>query len=372
MKNLQLAFLVILALLTANAAFAQSRIGGKVIEIIDGKTVVIETFSGSRINAGLQSIEVPTAEQPFYETAKEHLQNLVLNKKVEFRARGLTQSKTVGQLFLNGVDISQQMIRDGVAWYAVLEKSGQEAAESAIYQNNEELAKNERRGIWAIKDLKPAWQIRAEAEENRRQAEKTAQAAKIIAKKTTESTPKPSKLKNRPSVMSSQSMMWTAMPETTGKMPENVSNVGGLMVGYNAQSKIGIIATPLLKLEIPDKNYIQAFGIGIGYFYRDDQSKGRESIYLVGIESDSKDFRFLKFNDLIITADNQKIVIGKASRNFRRNDFLVKELLIYQVKRTVIAKIANAKSVKIKVGNYSTSLNADAHRMLKNLLNASE
>ena len=87
-------------------------------------------------------------------------------------------------------------------------------------------------------------------------------------------------------------------------MRENTTRVGGLIVGYNALSKIGVVATRLLKLEIPARENLQATGIGIGYFYHDDGRKGRESIYIAGVES----------NDLIVTADNQKIFIGKAVR----------------------------------------------------------
>jgi len=369
MKNLKSFFLIAFTLVMANAAFAQSRIGGRVVEIIDGKTVVIEMQNRSRIVAELQYIEVPEAGQPLNQIAKEHLHALVFDRKVEFRARGLRQTVTVGQLLLKGVDISQQMIRDGAAWYAVLDKSGQEAAESEIYQSNEAQAKSEKRGVWSTENLKPSWEIRAEAEENRRRTEKIAQ--ETAARMTVQATSKSSKPKARPQ-MSNESLMWTSTPETSGKMPENISNVGGLMVGYNAQSKIGIVATPLLKLEIPDKENFQAIGIGIGYFYHDDERKGRESIYVVGIESDSKDFRFLKSNELVVTADNQKIIIGKATRVARRNDSFVKELLIYRVKRSDITKIANAGSINIKVGTYSTKLNLDIQTMLKNLLKAAE
>ncbi len=44
MKSLKPVLLLVLALLLTDAAFAQSRIGGKVVEIVDGKTVVIEAF----------------------------------------------------------------------------------------------------------------------------------------------------------------------------------------------------------------------------------------------------------------------------------------------------------------------------------------
>ena len=88
MRSIKLILLVALALITANAAFAQSRVGGRVVEIVDAKTVVIEMQNRSRIVAQLQYVEVPERGQPLDQIAKEHLGVLVLNKQVEFRARG--------------------------------------------------------------------------------------------------------------------------------------------------------------------------------------------------------------------------------------------------------------------------------------------
>lgn len=373
MKNIKLLFLFVSALLAANTAFAQSRIGGRVVEIVDGRTVVIETYANGKLTAQLQYIEVPEAEQPFHKIAKEHLGVLVLNQKVELRARGFTPTRTVGQLFAGGVDIGQQMIRDGAAWYALPEKSGQDANESKIYESNEAQAKTEKRGIWSIENLKPSWQIRAEAEENRRQQERVAREKEAeTAKTAAESTPKIAKPKVRPQ-LTSESQMWAGTAEAFGKLPENVSNVGGLMVGYNPSVKLGFAATPLLEVEVAEKDGSQAIGVGVAYVYFDgNESKGRQSLYMIGVVSESRDFKFLKFNDLVVTADNQKIVVGKAVRKVRKNDYSVRETLAYRVKRSVLAKIADAEKVNVKVGTYSTTLNSEIQTMLKNLLNVSQ
>ncbi len=374
MQKLKLFSLIILTLILFSAASAQTRIGGRVVEILDGKTVVIQTFNADKLTAELQYIEVPEAEQPLHKIAKDHLQALVLDKKIEFRARGFTSNKSVGQLFLNGVDVSQQMIRDGAAWYALPQKNAQDYNESVVYQNNEAQAKNDKLGVWSVAGLKPSWEIRAEAEANRRkEEEKRAREAEDAAKKATDTdAPKP---KKKPTVrqLNTESQMWAQTAETPfGKLPENVSTVGGLMVGYNPAIKFGFAATPLLKLDFADKDGSQALGIGIAYLYADSDQKGRESMYLVGIESESRDFKFLKFNDLTVTADNQKIVIGKALRSGRETDFGVKELLSYKITRAVFTKIANAKNLQFKVGNYSGKVPENIQSMLLNLRKVSE
>lgn len=374
MKQIKFIFLTILALTLTNAAFAQSRIGGRVVEIVDGKTVVIQTFNADKLTAELQYIEVPEAGQPLDQIVKKHLETLVLNKKIEFRARGFTANKSIGQLLLNGVDVSQQMIRDGAAWYALPQKNAQDYNESVIYQNNEAQAKNDKIGVWSIADLKPSWEIRAEMEANRRrEEEKRAREIEDAAKKASETeAPKP---KKKPTVrgLNTESQMWAQATETPfGKLPENVSTVGGLLVGYNPAVKLGFAATPLLKLDFADADGSQALGIGIAYLYADSEQKGRESIYLVGVESESRDFKFLKLNDLTITADNQKIVVGKAVRSGRQTNLGVKELLSYKITRAVFNKIAGAKNLQFKVGNYSGKVPEQVQMMLQNLSKVSE
>jgi len=363
MRNLKSFFLIVFTLITANAAFAQSRINGKVVEILDGKTAVIEMPNRSRIVAELQYIEVPEAGQPLYQIAKEHLHTLIFDKIIEFRARGLSRDKTVGQIFLKGVDISQQMIRDGAAWHAVLEKSGQDAAESEIYESNEAQARAEKRGVWSIENLKPSWEIRAEAEENRRQQEKLAQEK---FQKNQEPTAK--RRAAAPRQLSNNSYgMWADVGSYTA---EQKTGVGGLEMKYDAASKVGHVATTHALLNLTAaKNSSQTVDFRMGYFYR-DAARGRDSIYLVGVLSEAQDWKFLKSNSLTIVADGQKIVLGKAYRLYRQTPSAVQELLLYEINRSAMAKIAKAKNLKVNLGIYSGELNDKFQDMLKNLLEA--
>lgn len=371
MKNIRLALIIAATLIAANASFGQSRIGGRVVEVFDGKTVAIEMPNGSRLTAVLQYIEVPEPEQPLHKIVAEHLSALVLGKKVEFRARSITPLKTAGSLYVNNIDIGQQMIRDGAAWYAILEKSGQEATESATYQSNELLAKTEKRGVWSIADLKPSWEIRAEAEENRRrQQEKLAREAAELAAKSVEATPVKPKVVARQQ-LNTESQILAASSAAT-KLPANMKLVGDLLIGYEPSKKLGVIATPLLRAEFAGKTGEQTLAIQILYMYYDaNETTGRQSVYIVGVDSESQDFKFLKYNDLILMADNQKIVIGKAKRFFTKTDSGVKESLVYEIKKNVFTKIANARTLEIKVGDYRKNTNTAIQRMLHNLLQTS-
>ena len=154
-------FIVIVLFLTAISAYPQRKFAGRVVEVVDGKTCVVELPSG-KLTVVLQYIEVPDPEQPLHDTVKAHLTNLVLDKKIELMPLGVIKNRTIGRLYVKGVDVSQQMLRDGAAWYSVAERSGQDEDESLVYQDNENQARSEKRGVWGVADLKPVWEYRAE------------------------------------------------------------------------------------------------------------------------------------------------------------------------------------------------------------------
>ncbi len=358
-------FIIIVLFLLAVSAYPQHRLGGKVVEILDGKTVSIELFSGGKITAELQHIEVPEAEQQLHQTVVDHLQKLVLAKSVEFRPLRIVKAKTIGQILLNGVDVSQQMIRDGAAWYSAAEKTGQNSTESEIYSSNEAQAKTEKRGVWSIDGLKPAWQIRAETEEKHKLEAKlaleTSSKSAFVAEMQKKQKPAPRQQFN------TETQLFAASGENI-KLPANIKNVGGLLVGYDESAKLGIVTTPLFKLNIAENDGSQSVAIQIAYLYFDgDINKGRQNVYLVGVESESRDFKFLRQNDLVITVDGQKINVGKAKRLERKGEFSVKESLVYKINKSVIAKIANAQESSVKVGTYSWKLNSGIQMLLYNM-----
>lgn len=366
MKNLKIFLLVCLTFLLANSAFSQGKFLGKVVEVVDGKTVVIELPAG-KVTAVLQYVEIPEPGQSFSKEVKTHLSELTFGKMVEFKPLRVTPKNTVGLLTLDGVDISNQMLRDGAAWYSVPEKNGQDAFESRTYQDNEKQARMEKRGIWSIENLKPAWELRAEAEEKRLQ-----ETAIVKEERSTldqfGSTTKPQKNAVRRE-MNSEAQKLAATPETSIKLPPNVQNIGGLLVGYDSNVKLGVVATPAFKLTVAENDGRQALSVQIAYLYYDGNDEaGRKNVYLVGVDSMSRDFRFLKFNELVVTADNVKFNLGKAKRFERKEENGVREGLLYEIKKPTLEKIANAKNVSVKVGTFSDKVNTEILELLKNLL----
>lgn len=358
-KTLLIAGLLMFSIQTA---FSQKKLDGKVVEIIDGKTVVIEVpITKNHITAELEYIEIPEPEQQLSQTVKAHLQKLLLGKDVEFIARVLLEKKLIGKIYLGDVDVSQQLLRDGAAWYAVLEKERQDTAESEIYQIIEAQAKLEKRGVWAVENLKTAWEFRAEKEQLKKQKENLAQAKYQFEVKET----KP--VKKKPLVAPKKFPNWLESQKY-----ESTNNISGLMVGFNSKDKTGFVATPQYKIEFFDKDNSQKIEVAVAYFYKENEKKGKESYYLFGLESEAGEWKFLKTNDLIVFADNEKINIGKANRVAVQENGSFKETLTYKIKRTVVEKVANANKVEFKIANSAGKLDNDLQNIVKNLLNAGQ
>ena len=66
-------FILIVLILTVVTAYPQRKFGGTVVEVVNGKTAVIQLSTGNKVTVILQFIEIPEAEQPLYQTVKEHL-----------------------------------------------------------------------------------------------------------------------------------------------------------------------------------------------------------------------------------------------------------------------------------------------------------
>lgn len=362
MKDLRPILFILLMLLLSGSGFSQRKFGGRVIEVLDGKTVVIEMESG-RLTAVLQYIEIPEKEQPLYWTVRTHLEKLVLGKSVEFNPQGILPGKTFGQLYTGGLDIAQQMLRDGAAWHISSEKSGQNSRDDVVYQQNQEMAKSEKRGVWGIDNLKPAWQFRAERREKEIRQEQMA-LAYPAANRFTE---KPTQNVSAKSVAIKKPGMW-------GDTNPALKNIGALLNGYNAKSRTGYLSTSLLGVteDKETENDQQKTAVDITYFYKEDDKKGRKGTFVVSLVSLSSDWRFLKFNDLVVVADEKRTFIGKPKRTTFKDGDKVGEKLTYEVSRSSLEKFINGGDVVIKIGEYMIRPQHGFQLLLYNMLQVAE
>jgi endonuclease YncB( thermonuclease family) len=179
--NFKLILVVVLLLVCLHSANAQRRVYGQVTDILDGNTLVLNSLN-TNIKVRIQFIDSPEPSQPLYDIVKEHLALLVNGQNVEVRLSSSGQALTFGKVLLGGQDIAIQMLRDGAAWYSVPDAESQADDDRAEYLRTESLAKDEKRGIWGIANLRPAYELRLEREKvarEKREAERQALLERI-------------------------------------------------------------------------------------------------------------------------------------------------------------------------------------------------
>lgn len=374
MKYFRLVFLFLVTFALVGSAFSQSKLSGKVIDVLDGKTAVVQMGTSGNLTIVLQYVEIPEAEQPLNAVVKQHLTSLLLGKNVLLLPRGVVESKTVAQVFVGGVDVSQQMIRDGAAWFALPQKTEKSRPEVAVYQSNEAQAKAEKRGVWSIENLQPAWQFRAEKEQREKAAElarleeikkqREAEYAKVVKKKLPP-----------PPAFFSNFEMWKA-GRTAGMWDEIQMYVGNQDFNEKGLFKVTIPNTQILLIATKDAPVSFSNGgsnpkVICGFIYGSGKVNAQEvekEVFLMGCRSQAEKQSFKSTNQLTFTTDGKKMNFGKAIHLGRQSDKRFDEMIMFFLDRSTVTKIAAAENVQMKVGDFSGSMSASFHTLVKNLV----
>ncbi|HEY0727557.1 MAG TPA: thermonuclease family protein, partial [Pyrinomonadaceae bacterium] len=137
---------------------------GRVIEVNDGD--VITVFNLNRpVRVKLMGVDAPEANQAFGDVAKKHLSALVYDKSVLVEYWGIAaDGSLVGRVTLDKADIGAQMIRDGAAWFDASNQGRLSVDDREVYQQSEQAARSERRGLWQAPDPIAPWEfVKAQA-----------------------------------------------------------------------------------------------------------------------------------------------------------------------------------------------------------------
>jgi micrococcal nuclease len=141
--------------LLARAATLQAQ----VIEVESGNTLVVNSINRA-LRIRLKGVAPPEVNQPFSETAREHLKTLVIDKVVALEYTHLEDGYLHARIVLNGIDIGSQMLRDGVAWYDRAGDFGLKEVDRNLYAQCEQAARNEKRGLWQDQSPVAPWEYR--------------------------------------------------------------------------------------------------------------------------------------------------------------------------------------------------------------------
>ena len=374
MKSIKVISSVIVILFLALTAFSQRKLSGKVVEVIDGRTAVVEIGTSGKLKVVLQNIETPEPEQPLHGVVKEHLEKFLLGKNADVFPKGLVNSVTVAQVFVGNVDVSQQMLRDGAAWYALPEKTDKKNAESEIYLSNEAQAKAEKRGVWGIEGLKPAWEFRAE----KQQRERVEELARLeeMRKQNQEKYPRVAKKKlPPPPVTFSNYEMWKSgrtagiWDEMQLYMGDKNFNENGLFIYKVPSINLTMVTTKDTQVNLSNGSVTPLSLCALIYATgKPKDAKEEKEVFVMGCRSRNEKQSFKSSDQLVITNDGKKITFGKALHLGNQSDNRFNEMIVYFLDRDSVTKIAAAKNVQIKIGEFSGVMTKEYHSMIKHLV----
>lgn len=138
------------------AAISEDQMTARVLEVIDGDSLVVLTPGNMKVQIKLYGIDCPGTDQPFGEEAKQFTSNQCLGKIVFYWLVGIDiYHRTIARVTLeDGRELNLELLKAGLAWHH----------QSVIDKQNYALAEEEARkasiGLWSDKDPTPPWEWR--------------------------------------------------------------------------------------------------------------------------------------------------------------------------------------------------------------------
>lgn len=157
-----LSIILVLSLLATTTTLAAT-LSGKVVSVADGDTITILTPDKQQVKIRLVEIDAPEKDQPYGQTSKKALSDLVFGKDVSVEWDKTDKYKrTLGRVFVGDTDVNLQQVKNGAAW-AYMQYLSDEKIKKA-----EEEARNSKAGIWALQadQIMPPWDWRHGKKEN--------------------------------------------------------------------------------------------------------------------------------------------------------------------------------------------------------------
>ena len=150
--------LFVLAAVVTTAQSAEHT--GKVVGVSDGDTLTLLVPDGAsfkQVKVRLGEIDTPESKQPYGERAKQTLSDLAFGKQARVVVQDTDKyGRTVGRVYVGGVDVNAEMIRQGAAW-----AYRQYLKDQSLLRLEAE-AKAAKRGLWALPEAQrmPPWEWR--------------------------------------------------------------------------------------------------------------------------------------------------------------------------------------------------------------------
>jgi micrococcal nuclease len=140
---------------------------GRVVQVVDGDTCVVEARDGRRHKVCLYGIDAPENGQPYWQNAREALYHKIYNKEVKFSpVETDAEGRACCNLYCGERQINLEQIREGYGWHHTSHEPIREYAEA------EREARTRHIGLWADRHPVEPWKYRQDHREARRPVER--------------------------------------------------------------------------------------------------------------------------------------------------------------------------------------------------------
>lgn len=134
----------------------------KCVGVIDGDTVDILTPDKEQVRLRLASIDAPERGQPFGNTAKKFLSDLIFGKEIEYTVTSTDKyGRSIAFISLDSEDVNAAMIQEGLAWHYL------EYSDDENLTRLESVARADKRGLWSDGRHVAPWDWRKLSKEER-------------------------------------------------------------------------------------------------------------------------------------------------------------------------------------------------------------
>lgn len=153
---------IIALLFSSSYAFCYAdTIAGRVVSVADGDTITVLDANNTQYKIRLSGIDAPEKVQPFGNTSKKSLSDLVYNKQVtiDWNKQDRYQ-RFVGKVLIDGLDANLEQVKRGMAWFYKKYQNEQSLQDRLDYLHAQEDAKSARLGLWVEYDAIAPWDFR--------------------------------------------------------------------------------------------------------------------------------------------------------------------------------------------------------------------
>ena len=139
-------------------------IEGVVVKVSDGDTINVQDALGTKVKVRLYGIDAPETDkpnkpgQPYGESAWKDLNGKVFRKQVKLDVMDIDKYKRlVCIVYLNGKNINQEMVAEGLAW---VYRKYLDRPHASEYIALEKQARSKGLGMWQQSNPEPPWEYR--------------------------------------------------------------------------------------------------------------------------------------------------------------------------------------------------------------------